>query len=226
MNSRAGGLIGRARRWVGGLLPGADDRRRQSAEYLDAWTADNDAARAASGPLWVALGDSTAQGIGTSSREHSYVAVLLRALREHDPTWRALNLSLSGARVRDVLEDQLPALEDLTPDLVTCAVGANDLVPTPRRRLERELRELAAQLPAGSLLANLPQGLAPKRAVRVNELISELVAEHELVLVDVWSHTGPPWAGKFSADRFHPNDVGYGDWASAFLEAVDRRFLR
>ena len=215
------------RRWAGGLLPGADERRRQSAEYLEAWTADNDAARAASGPLWVALGDSTAQGIGTSSREHSYVAVVLRAFRDHrDPTWRVLNLSRSGARVRDVLRDQLPLLEGLTADLLSCAVGANDLVPTPRRRLERELRELAARLPPGSLLANLPQGLAPKRAVRVNELIAELVVEHDLVLVDLWSHTGPPWAGKFSADHFHPNDLGYADWASAFLEALDNSFLR
>jgi lysophospholipase L1-like esterase len=34
---------------------------------------------------------------------------------------------------------------------------------------------------------------------------------------------GPPWAGKFAADRFHPNDAGYADWVAAFTEALERR---
>ncbi|MEY2449066.1 MAG: hypothetical protein QOH79_2542 [Acidimicrobiaceae bacterium] len=222
MASRAGGLLDRVRRWAGGFLPGAAERRQQTADYLAAWAADNEAAAHTDGPLWVVLGDSTAQGIGTTSRDHGYVLTILRALREQrDPAWRVVNLSRSGARVRDVLEAQLPHLEDLAAaDLVSCAVGANDLVPTPQRRLERELRELATRLPAGSLLANLPQGLVPRRALRINALIAEVAAEHHLVLVDLWSHTGPPWEGKFSGDHFHPNDAGYSGWAVAFHEAL------
>jgi lysophospholipase L1-like esterase len=220
--SRAGGLVDRLRRWVGGFLPGADERRRQTADYLAAWAADNDAASQAAGPLWVVLGDSTAQGIGTSSREHGYVLVVLRALREQrDPAWRVVNLSRSGARVRDVIREQLPLLDALDADLVSCAAGANDLVPTPQRRLERELRELASRLPAGSRVANLPQGLASRRALHINALISALATEHDLVVVDLWSHTGPPWQGKFSADHFHPNDTGYAGWTEAFREALD-----
>lgn len=202
-------------------MPGADERRHQTAIYQAEWLADNEAALARTGPLWVVLGDSTAQGIGTSNREHSYVAVVLRALREQrDPTWCALNLSRSGARVRDVVNVQLPQIEHAPADLVSCAAGANDLLRTRPQRFERDLRRFAARLPAGSLLANLPQGLMPKRAAHVNALISELVIEHALVLVDVWSHTGPPWEGKFSTDHFHPNDAGYLGWAAAFLEAL------
>src|SRR5687767_11205093 len=221
MTSRAGGLVDRIRRWGGGFLPGAAERRQQTATYAAAWTDDNAAAERANGPLWVALGDSTAQGIGTSGRERSYVLVVLQALRaQRDPTWRLVNLSRSGARVRGVVNDQLPRLDALDPALVSCAAGANDLVPTPLRRLERDVRELAGRLPQGSLLANLPQGLVPRRAVRVNALIAELVEEHDLVLVDLWNRTGPPWAGKFSSDHFHPNDIGYRAWADAFLEAL------
>jgi lysophospholipase L1-like esterase len=221
MASRTGGLIARVRRWGGGFLPGATERRRQTADYATAWATDNTAALQGAGPLWVVLGDSTAQGIGTSSRDHSYVLVVLEALREQrDPTWRVVNLSRSGARVRDVIKEQLPHLEATSADLVSCAAGANDLVPTSQRRLERDMRELASRLPAGSLFANLPQGLAHRRALRINALITELVAEHDLVLVDLWSHTGPPWTGKFSGDHFHPNDVGYAGWADAFLEAL------
>jgi lysophospholipase L1-like esterase len=202
-------------------MPGADERRHQTATYQAEWLTDNESALARPGPLWVVLGDSTAQGIGTSNREHSYALVVLRALREQrDPTWRALNVSRSGARVRDVVNDQLLQIEHTHADLVSCAAGANDLLRTRPQQFERDLRQLAGRLPAGSLLANLPQGLMPKRAARFNALISELVVEHGLLLVDVWSHTGPPWEGKFSGDRFHPNDAGYLGWAAAFLDAL------
>jgi lysophospholipase L1-like esterase len=31
---------------------------------------------------------------------------------------------------------------------------------------------------------------------------------------------GPPWRGEFAADQLHPNDVGYRDWAGAFVAAL------
>lgn len=204
------------------LLPGSVERRRQTEAYFDAWLEDNQAALAIEGPLWIVLGDSTGQGIGTSSRRRSYVSAVLQALREgRSEPWRVLNLSRSGARVRTVLEEQVPQLRALAPDVVSAAVGANDLLRTPLRRLEDDLRTLASRLPTGSLLANLPQGLRPRRASVVNRLIGELVERHGLLLVDLWGHTGPPWEGKFSADGFHPNDLGYEAWTAAFLEALN-----
>ncbi len=149
---------------------------------------------------------------------------MLTALRQASgDQWRVINLSRSGARVRDVLGHQLPQLEQLPADIVSAAVGANDLLRTPLPRLEDGLRELASRLPAGALLANLPQGLGQRRAGAVNRLIAELVDGHGLVLVDLWGHTGPPWEGRFSADRFHPNDLGYEAWTAAFLEALGHR---
>ena len=214
--------MARLTHWLSGFLPGAAARRRQTEEYAAAWAADNAIARSATGPLWVVLGDSTGQGIGTSRRERSYVASVLRALREQrDPGWRTINLSRSGARVADVVRTQLPLLEALDPQLVTCAIGANDVFRTPFRRLDRNLRTLTARLPSAALFATLPQGLGGKRSARVNALIDELIAAHGLVRVDVWSHTGPPWDDKFSADHFHPNDAGYAGWTIAFLEALD-----
>ncbi len=119
------------------------------------------------------------------------------------------------------MADQLPGLADLAPDLVSCAVGANDLL---RRRsdLPVVLAEVASALPAGSLLANLPRGLREADARRHNDVITDLAARHDLRLVDLWSATGPPWRGKYAADWFHPNDVGYQDWAAAFVSALTR----
>src|SRR4051794_31508287 len=81
-------------RGLGSYLPGARERRAQTTTYLAEWSDDNAAAQRATGPLWVVLGDSTAQGIGTSRRDHSYVSVVARALRERrDSSWRVVNLS-------------------------------------------------------------------------------------------------------------------------------------
>ncbi len=55
----------------------------------------------------------------------------------------------------------------------------------------------------------------------VNALVRTEAPAAGLRVADVWKHTGPPWRGKYAADMFHPNDVGYRDWARAILEALD-----
>ena len=128
----------KVRTWLGALLPGARARRIQSATYAREWVDDNRSALASEGPLWVALGDSTAQGVGASTRSNGYVLAVLRRLRaKRDPAWRVVNLSATGARAADVLDHQIPAMTSLpSPALVTCAVGANDLLRTPQADLE------------------------------------------------------------------------------------------
>jgi lysophospholipase L1-like esterase len=189
-------------------------------EHADAWSLANDEAQAGTGPLWVVLGDSTAQAVGAGTIQQGYVAAVRDWLSERAGSpWRVVNLSRSGALTADVLADQLPAIAALAPDLVSCAVGANDLL-----RRSPDLREglagIAGALPAGSLLANLPRGLREADAVGHNEVIAALAQRHDLRLVDLWSATGPPWRGKYAADWFHPNDIGYQDWATAFTAAL------
>ncbi|MEX2269575.1 MAG: GDSL-type esterase/lipase family protein [Acidimicrobiia bacterium] len=155
------------------------------------------------------------------SYDHGYVGQVLDALRRHDGrVWRAVNLSQSGALAIDVVEEQLPGLDQIgAPDLVSCAVGSNDLLRRTTT-FEAALAEIARALPVGALLANLPRGLRERRAQQVNGYIERVAREHRLRLVDLWSTTGPPWRDKFSADRFHPNEVGYRDWTTAFCAAL------
>ena len=209
-------------------LPGLRRVHSQVAAYARAWEEVNALSLTGSGPLWVVLGDSTAQGIGAPGYEQGYVGQLRQALEERTgQPWRVLNLSRSGARVADVATTQLPRLEalDVEPDLVTCAIGANDLVGrTPPQRFDAVLREILARLPEGAVIATVPQGLRPARAVQVNDLIRAEAPKAGLRVADVWAHTGPPWRGKFSADGFHPGALGYADWARAFSEALADRF--
>ncbi len=208
-------------RWLGGLLPGAGTRRTQVTRFAAEWAAHNAAALLEDGPLWVAAGDSATQGIGASAMREGYVPRLLALIRRHwNPAWRVVNLSLTGARVRDTLDLQLPRLEELAPQMVTCAIGANDLLRPSVSRLHTELRQLCRRLPVGSYVANLPQGIRHRRAVTANMVLADAASQAGLHVVDLWSHTGPPWHGKFSADHFHPNDSGYGDWVAAFAQAL------
>jgi lysophospholipase L1-like esterase len=204
-------------------LPGVREVHAQVAVYAKAWDEANALALSGEGPLWVVLGDSTAQGIGAPSYERGYVGQLRTLLDEHSSRpWRVLNFSRSGARAADVVNVQLPRFEELqtTPDLVTCAIGANDMVPTPLPALLDSLREIMRRLPKGAIIATVPQGLRAARATVVNEVIRAEAPAAGLVVADVWANTGPPWHGKLAQDGFHPGLAGYADWAKAFAEAL------
>ena len=216
---------------VRGALPGVRRIHAQVAEYARAWDEANSAVLSGTGkgPLWVVLGDSTAQGIGAPGHEEGYVGQLLRMLDERWPSeegaWRVLNLSRSGARVADVVATQLPRLEsaqaDLEPALVTCAIGANDLVRrTPLDRVTEGLRTIIGRLPPGAVVATVPQGLHRPRTELLNELIRTEAPAAGLRVADVWQETAPPWHGKLAADGFHPGPLGYADWARAFARVL------
>ena len=208
------------------FVPGLRKVHGQVARYAAEWEAANGTAMAGAGPLWVVLGDSTAQGIGAPSWDEGYVGQLRRALDDgSERPWRVVNLSKSGARSDDLLDRQLPALEALAtpPDLVTCAIGANDIVRrTPPAVLEERLRAIIRRLPERAIIATLPQGLGPERSQAVNRVIRQEAPAAGLVVADVWAHTGPPWHGKYAEDRFHPGALGYADWAAAFAGVLDQ----
>jgi lysophospholipase L1-like esterase len=209
---------------VRAVVPGLRQVHAQVARYAKAWDEANGTALAAEGPLWVVLGDSTAQGIGAPAWDQGYVGQLRDALEKGSGrAWRVVNLSKSGARAADVVATQLPRLQalDTPPDLVTCAIGANDMVRrTPPPALEASLRQILDGLPPGAVVANIPQGLHPGRTAAANSFLAREAGARGLTVADVWTHTAPPWHGKLAADRFHPGALGYADWAAAFAEAL------
>ncbi len=209
------------------LHPGLRQVHGQIARYAAEWEEANSVALGgATGPLWVVLGDSTAQGIGAPTAQEGYVGQLRQALDDgSDRPWRVVNLSRSGARAADALDRQLPALAALAeaPDLVTCAIGANDLVRrTPAEVLQERLEAIMARLPERAVIATVPQGFSRERTEAANRVLRDEAPAAGLVVADVWAHTGPPWRGKYAADGFHPGALGYGDWAAAFAEVLDQ----
>jgi len=205
------------------VFPGAAITRAQVDVYAAHWTAANERDRSLPGPRWVVLGDSTAQGIGAGRYDRGYVGQLREVLEsETGSAWRVLNLSRSGDRAADVVHNQLPALRRLgeTPRLVTCIVGANDLMRTPLPRLQSLMQTIIDALPAGAVVGTLPQGIRASRARAINQMISEKAPRRDLRVADIWSASGPPWRDKFGPDHFHPNEAGYALWAKAIGSAI------
>ncbi len=194
----------------------------QVAPYRAAWEAANAEDAGRDGPLWVVLGDSAAQGVGASAFDAGYVGQVRARLTARDGVrWRVANHAVSGARVADVVRDQLPLLDQHPDaDLVTCVVGGNDLVRTSTDELARSLQHLLARLPAGAVVGTLPQGLRTGKARRVNAMLRAESPHHGAGVADVWAHSGAPWVGRYADDLFHPNDLGYEGWADALWEAV------
>lgn len=196
---------------------------RRSFEQVDsyrvAWDEANARAREQTGPLWLVLGDSAAQGVGASAYDHGYVGMVLARLRAGGEPWRVLNLSRSGARTREVIDAQWPAGADLSPQLITAVVGGNDALHTKEPAWLRDADDLCVALPTFSVVSTVARGVREKKVRRVNAAIRAAAAEHGLRVADLWAHTGPPYRGLY-ADGFHPNDRGYLQWADALSEAL------
>jgi acyl-CoA thioesterase-1 len=225
---------GKLGRWTDGVAAMRADRRT----FASYWAAHNEQVRrerandaeANADPLWVVLGDSTAQGLGAPGPQDGYVGQALTQLRRTTGQhWRVINLSVSGALTRDVLAQQIPLVADERPDLVTCGAGVNDILFSTPAKLFADLRALLAAVPDNTVLLDLPilsgfWGIVGRMSVpyvtRINRVVHEVALQRDLPVAEVSAQFIPPWAGKFSCDNFHPSQDGYRDWTRALLAAV------
>jgi len=182
--------------------------------------------------LYVAIGDSAAQGVGASRPGRSYVGLIAKHLRDRTGrSVRVLNLSISGARLREAIAKQLPEIEGLKPDLMTVAIGANDIGAFDRGRFAKELAEIYDALPPNAIVSELPAfylGEAERNVAIANRIVHELAEKHGFEVASLHAVTKRQGVTRYalnqvSADFFHPNDRGYRVWASAFLPLVDER---
>ncbi len=222
---------GKLGRWTDGVAA----MRGDCVAFAAYWRAHNERVLAKRereeepGPLWVALGDSTAQGLGAPGPYGGYVGQALQQLRRKTGQhWRVLNLSVSGALVRDVLADQIPQLPK-APDLVTCGIGVNDILYSAPAKLFGDMRSLVGTVPDSTVVLDLPLpagfwGIVGRMSVpyitRINRVIHEVAGERNLPVAEVSAHFTAPWSGKFSCDSFHPSQDGYRDWTRALLAAI------
>ncbi|WP_244284160.1 SGNH/GDSL hydrolase family protein [Agromyces badenianii] len=178
--------------------------------------------------LYVAIGDSAAQGIGASRPDRSYVGVLADEVREvTGRSVRVVNLSVSGATTTLAVRDQLPRFRGLRPDVVTVAIGANDIAEWNPAAFDRNIRSIFAELPAHAVVADLPCFHLPhneRKVAEANRMLRAAARDHGLVVAPLHEVTRRQGLRgiltQFARDMFHPNDHGYAVWADAFRPAL------
>jgi lysophospholipase L1-like esterase len=186
---------------------------------------------------YVALGDSQTEGLwdgDDSTGLHGFADRLALILEAHRPGVAYANLAVRGKRIRDVLDDQLPAALAMEPDLITSCIGMND-VTRPGRSFDRALADLEYlhELLADSgatvvtttfpdLARILPVGrLIAERVVQINEVIRSAAARHGFRLVDLYGAGSMTDPDTWSTDRVHGSPRGHELFTAAAAEALD-----
>lgn len=179
---------------------------------------------------YLALGDSTAQGIGASSPMRGYVGLIAKRLQKQTgKTVRVVNLSVTGATVLDYLRDQAPHIKEYHPDVVTIEIGANDIANFNKQTFRTEFAQVLATLPAGTYVSNMPVFNSRPGSARPAKIASAIIKEEldanpQLKFVDLQKQTTAHQSiFGFAPDMFHPNNLSYKNWADAFWLQINTR---
>lgn len=175
---------------------------------------------------YVVLGDSAAQGLGASKPEYGYVGIVASRIEQlTGKKVRIVNLSVTGARIKDVTANQLPQLKNYKPDLVTLEIGGNDVVHYNSANFKTEYDQLAALLPPNTVVSDIPyfggRIRKNKEAVEASSYIKTSAEKYSLPLVHLQAEThNRDSLLNYSVDFFHPSNRGYRVWADAFWKTI------
>ncbi|WP_371597131.1 SGNH/GDSL hydrolase family protein [Streptomyces sp. NBC_00564] len=184
---------------------------------------------------FVALGDSLTEGVGDPVGEEwrGWAALLAQGLAPADAPVEFINLAVSGAQTRDVLERQTPEAMALGPDVVSVVIGVNDTlrytfdIHSVAARLDKVYAAFRGQgavvmtacLPDPGYMLGLPGALARPLARRqraVNAVVHALSerygALHLHAAEEDWLKDRAMW----SADKLHPGEQGHRALALRF----------
>ncbi len=192
-------------------------------------------------PTYVALGDSLTAGRGDAGSDGARIGWARRladilSARTAVPCVLT-NLAADGASVTVVLEQQLPSVASIRPDLVSVTVGMNDirapgfsqerfavgvgrlidgLTATGATVLTCTLPDIAAVISLRSELVDL----ARQRMRQASDIIREQAAHSGAVCLDAWAMSYVTDPDLFLPDRIHPNASGHRLMATAFADLL------
>ncbi len=186
---------------------------------------------------YLALGDSFT--IGTSQPESlNYPSQLAAMLRKRGATVKLQNVAVNGYSTKEVITRELEAIEAVSPNLITLAIGANDLVRDHDVELYRKrLKEIFARLAkTNAKILVLPQpdwSAAPiadqfgsrqalqARIETYNAVLAEEAKRVNATYVDCWALMKLQGAAQlFSDDGLHPTAKAYTGWAEVLLRQL------
>jgi acyl-CoA thioesterase I len=195
-------------------------------------------ARAAPPLVYVALGDSTAAGVG-AEQGGGYPDRLARRLGAAGTPVRLVNLGVPGATAEDLRKGQLPRALGEGAALVTIGIGLNDVLKGRELgEFARDLEivaDLIARTKAVVVVSELPDvSRAPwpakpaslaRRIAAYNATIHRVAERHGFQVAELEALTRRASAEQpelLAKDAFHPSARGYELWADALFPVVDR----
>ena len=191
--------------------------------------------------VYVALGDSLTAGVGATAEDKTYPYRLAKLLTEkQNAQVTVVNLGWPGATAEDVLKIQVPQAAQFHPDIITIAIGVNDMHnQVPLKFFQNTMSGIADKL-AGTAkhlnVINVPYlgsgsvFLPPYRLYfawqtkRYNSAINHALAGRQVKHIDLYSltrekeFTDPLY---YAADNFHPSDEGYDLWSKIIYDNLD-----
>ena len=189
----------------------------------------------------VVLGDSSVTAPGVEPLDDAFVRRLARYLSDRHRV-ELISVAVGGAKVSDVLRDQLEPALTLAPDLAIVSAGANDaLRATPVARFERDYGDIVSRLvekvPMVGVSGLGDLGMVPRlptpirayvsiRARSFDDAIRRVVAGHPGVYkTRTWGEFWTPFETMedeaFAADMFHASGRGHSLFATSMFPVVD-----
>lgn len=187
---------------------------------------------------YIAAGDSTAVGEGASVVEQTYaVKIAQEFAKTNSVTYK--NIAVSGSKTKHVINNQLQEIIKFNPDVITISIGANDLthrIPSEEiiKNYQTIVSELTTQTQAKIYITNIPNftgaNLLPwfyikyleRTSAPINQQLQSLESDRVKVvnIHDFGWDNYPDKSITYSLDKFHPSDIGYQNWANAFMSKM------
>ena len=193
---------------------------------------------------FVALGDSYTIGTATRSPADRWPNQLVARLGGDPPVLALVaNLAVNGSTSGDVIDRELPLLDEARPEIASLLIGVNDVVQgvspaTYRANVDRILEEIERRVPATRIVTVAtpdytvtPQGGAygdPERqsaGIRtMNAILLDVASAHGVAFVDVFdvSLRAATDRSLVADDGLHPSAAQYALWVERIEPVVAR----
>ena len=193
---------------------------------------------------YVALGDSYTIGTALDDTRDRWPDQLVAALGDRPPSLALVaNLGVNGYTSRDVIEAELPRLDELAPEFASLLIGVNDVVQgvpaeTFRANAARILDALRGRLAADRIvtIATPDYTVTPEggsygdptqqaAGIRVNnETLRDLASARGVAYVDIHDLSLRAASDRtlVAADGLHPSGRQYGLWVARIRPVVEQ----
>ncbi|MFD3512986.1 SGNH/GDSL hydrolase family protein [Streptomyces sp. NPDC058657] len=188
----------------------------------------------------VAVGDSFTEGMSDALPDGAYrgwADLLAARLAARTPGFRYANLAVRGKLIGQIVDEQVGPAAAMGADLVTLVGGLNDTLrpKVDMGRVRAKLTEAVERLAPSCkqlVLMRSPGRQGPvferfrPRVEELFEVIEELAARHDAVVVDLYGAAALSDQRMWHADRLHLTAEGHrrvaeAVWQSLGMDAVD-----